>query len=113
VITQSGKTVAKPKASPKKIAPIELDEEEEEVEAKFEVEPRPEKEGVNLGKASLKDISDTHLLLFPHQKKKHVEDEKFSRFIDVIRKMYVHIPMLDPMQVSTYAKYLKDILNQK
>jgi hypothetical protein len=27
--------------------------------------------------------------------------------------MYVHIPMLDAMQVLTYARYLKDILNQK
>jgi hypothetical protein len=25
--------------------------------------------------------------------------------------MYVHIPMLDAMQVLTYARYLKDILN--
>jgi hypothetical protein len=42
-----------------------------------------------------------------------VEGEKFSRFVEVIRKMYVHIPMLDAMQVPTYARYLKDILNQK
>jgi hypothetical protein len=27
--------------------------------------------------------------------------------------MYVHILMLDAMQVPTYARYLKDILNQK
>jgi hypothetical protein len=27
--------------------------------------------------------------------------------------MYIHIPMLDAMQVLTYARYLKDILNQK
>jgi hypothetical protein len=27
--------------------------------------------------------------------------------------MYAHIPMLDTMQVPTYARYLKDILNQK
>jgi hypothetical protein len=27
--------------------------------------------------------------------------------------MYIHIPMLDAMQVITYARYLKDILNQK
>jgi hypothetical protein len=27
--------------------------------------------------------------------------------------MYVHILMLDAMQVLTYARYLKDILNQK
>jgi hypothetical protein len=45
--------------------------------------------------------------------KKPVDNEKFSRFMDVIRKMYVNIPMLDVMQVPTYAKYLKDILNQK
>jgi hypothetical protein len=45
--------------------------------------------------------------------KKHVEDEKFSRFMEVIRRMYIHIPMLDAMQVLTYARYLNDILNPK
>jgi hypothetical protein len=33
--------------------------------------------------------------------------------VDVIKKMYVSIPMLDAMYVPNYAKYLKDILNQK
>jgi hypothetical protein len=42
-----------------------------------------------------------------------VEDEKFGRFVEVIWRMYVYIPMLDAMQVPTYARYLKDILNQK
>jgi hypothetical protein len=56
------------------------------------------------------DASDMHLLPFPHQKKQPVADEKFSRFVDVIRKMYANIPVLDTMQVPTYAKYLKDIL---
>jgi hypothetical protein len=67
----------------------------------------------NLGEAWPKDINDTYLLPFPHQMKKHVEDEKFSRFIEVIRRMYIHIPMLDTMQVLTYARYLNDILKQK
>jgi hypothetical protein len=31
----------------------------------------------------------------------------------VIRRMYIHILVLDAMQVLTYAKYLKDILDQK
>jgi hypothetical protein len=43
--------------------------------------------------------------------KKLVEDEKFSHFLDVIQNMCVNIPMLDTMQLPTYAKYLKDILN--
>jgi hypothetical protein len=42
-----------------------------------------------------------------------MEDEKFSCFMEVIRRMYVHISMLDAMQVLTYARFLNDILNQK
>jgi hypothetical protein len=42
-----------------------------------------------------------------------VEDEKSSRFMEVIWRMYIHISMLHAMQVPTYARYLKDILNQK
>jgi hypothetical protein len=115
VITQSGKTMTEPKAKSKKMSPTDPVKEKEkaEVEVEVEAELRPKKEEENLGKALPKDISDTHLLLFPRQAKKHVEDEKFSHFMEVIQRMYVHILMLDAMQVLTYARYLKDILNQK
>jgi hypothetical protein len=113
MITQSGKTMAEPKAKSKKMSPTNLVEEEEKAKAEVEAEPRPKKEEENLGKASPKDISDTLVLPFPHQGKKHVEDEKFSCFVEVIQRMYAHILMLDAMQVLTYAWYLKDILNQK
>jgi hypothetical protein len=113
VITRSGKTMAEPKAKPKKTSPTNPVEDEDKAKAEVEAEPRPEKEEENLSKISPKDISDAHLLPFPHQAKKHVEDEKFSRFMKVIRRMYVHIPMLDAMQVPIYARYLKDVLNQK
>jgi hypothetical protein len=66
------------------MSPTDLVKEEEKVEAEVEAEPRPEKEEENLGKASPKDISDTHLLPLPRQAKKHVEDEKFTRFMEVI-----------------------------
>jgi hypothetical protein len=109
VIPRSVMTTTKPKTSSKKTAPIELNEERSEAEAEVEAELRPEKEG----KASPKDVSDTHLLPFLHQMKKPVEDEMFSRFVNVIRKMFANILMLDAMHVPTYAKYMKDILNQK
>jgi hypothetical protein len=96
VITRSRKTMAEPKAKSKMMSPTD-----------------PVKEEENIGKASPKDISDTHLLPFPHQAKRHVEEGKFRHFMEVIRRMYIHILMLDAMQVSTYARYLKDILNQK
>jgi hypothetical protein len=113
VITRSEKTMAEPKAKSKKMGPTDRVEEEEKAEVEVKVELRPEKEEENLGRASPKDVSDTHLLPFSHQATKPVEDEKFSCFVEVIQRMYVHIPMLDAMQVPTYARYLKDILNQK
>jgi hypothetical protein len=45
--------------------------------------------------------------------KKRCYNEKFNRFMEVMQRMYVHILMLDAMQVPTNARYLKDILNQK
>jgi hypothetical protein len=45
-----------------KISLADLVEEEEKTEAKVEAEPRSKKEEENLGKASPKDINDTHLL---------------------------------------------------
>jgi hypothetical protein len=105
--------MAGPKAKSKKMSPTDPVEEEEKADAEVEAEPRPKKEEENLGKASHKDISDTHLLPFRRQAKKPMEDEKFSRFMEVIWRMYIHIPMLDAMQVLTYARYLKDIVNQK
>jgi hypothetical protein len=112
VITRSGKTMAKHKVKSKKMSPTDPVKEEEKAEAKVEAEPRPRREEENLVKDSPKDISDTHLLPFPRQAKKPMEDEKFSRFMEVIWRMYIHIQMLDAMQVSTYVRYLKDILNQ-
>ena len=40
-------------------------------------------------------------------------DERFGKFIEVIQKLYINVPLLDAVQVPTYAKYLRDILNNK
>jgi hypothetical protein len=56
--------LAEPKVKSKKMSPTDPVEEEEKAEAKVEVEPRSEMEEENLGKASPKEIKDTHLLLY-------------------------------------------------
>jgi hypothetical protein len=84
MITRSEKTMAEPKAKSNKMSPTDPVEGGEKVEAEVEAKPKPEKEEENLGKASPKDISDTHLLPFPRQAKMTVEDEKFSHFVEVI-----------------------------
>jgi hypothetical protein len=40
-------------------------------------------------------------------------DEQFARFVEVIQRIHINVPLLDAMQVLTYARYLKDILNNK
>jgi hypothetical protein len=40
-------------------------------------------------------------------------DQHFVEFVEVIHQLYVNILLLDAMWVRTYAKYLKDILNNK
>ena len=60
-----------------------------------------------------RDYHDTTALPFPERIRKPVADEQFGKFIEVIKKLYVNIPLLDAMQVPTYAKYIKDILGNK
>jgi hypothetical protein len=55
-------SLAEPKARSKKISPTDPVKGEDKAEVNVEVEPTSEKEEENLGKASPKDISDTHLL---------------------------------------------------
>jgi hypothetical protein len=59
-----GTSLAEPKAKSKKMSPTDPVEEEEKAEAEVEAESRSKKDAENLGKASPKDISDTHLLLY-------------------------------------------------
>ena len=59
------------------------------------------------------EFHDTTTLPFPERLRKPVADEQFGKFVEVIRKLYVNIPLLDAMQVPTYAKYIMDILGNK
>jgi len=61
----------------------------------------------------MKDFHDTTLLPFPQRRRSTTTDEWFSKFVNVIQKLYVNILLLDAMQVPTYAKYLRAILNNK
>ena len=56
------------------------------------------------------DFYDTTFLPFPRRNRKAKIDEQFA---EVIQKLYINIPLLDAIQVPTYAKYLRDILNNR
>jgi hypothetical protein len=59
------------------------------------------------------DFHDTNFLRFPHRNRRIQTNKQFGKFIEVIQKLYINIPLLDAIQVPTYAKYLRDILNKK
>ena len=66
------------------------------------------------GRTAPHEYYDTNMLLpFPNKSRRPSTHEQFEKFVEVIRRLYVHIPLLDAMQVPTYAKYLWDILNNK
>ncbi len=68
---------------------------------------------VRLEKTVLQEYCDTQLLSFPQRGRKPSVDEQFARFVEVIQKIHINVPLLDAMQVPTYTRYLKDILNNK
>ena len=116
VATRSGKTTRDPpypnhaeKAPSKK-----ADSGREESQKENEDEEVPEKEEVyRHEKKAPHDFVDTTLLPFPSRVKKPTVDEQFTRFVEVIKKIHVNVPLLDMMQVPTYGRYLKDILSNK
>jgi hypothetical protein len=59
------------------------------------------------------EYCDARLLSFPQRHKRPSVDEQFARFLEVIQKIHIHVPLLDAMQVPTYARYLMDNLNNK
>jgi hypothetical protein len=110
VTTRGGKTTRDP-PHPNTIEKKQKEvtsESDEEVDTE---EASPGEEG--LRKTTPQEYVDTTLLPFPRRIKKPTVDEQFGKFVEVIKKLNVHIPFLEAMQVPTYAKYLKDFLNNK
>ena len=89
-------------AAKKNIVNVEEDEEEETpAEPSSKVRTAPH------------EFYDTHVLPFPDRNRNPTEDDQFKKFVEVIQKLYIHVPFIDAMQVPTYAKYLRDMLNKK
>ncbi len=69
------------------------------------VEPEEEEEA-QLNKIMPQEYCDTMLLSFPQHQKKPYMDEQFARFMDVIQKIHINIPLVDAMRVPTYKRPL-------
>lgn len=63
--------------------------------------------------STLQDFVDTSFLPFSTHSRKMAMDEQFARFVEMIQKIHVNVPLLDVMHVPMYAWYIKDIINSK
>jgi hypothetical protein len=59
------------------------------------------------------DFVDTSYLSFPTRNRKRAVDEQFTHFVEMIEKIHVSVPLMDVLNVPSYAKYIKDIMNNK
>jgi len=59
------------------------------------------------------EFVDTSFLLFPTRTRKPTVDEQFARFIEMIQKTHVSVPLMDVLHIPSYAHYIKDIINNK
>jgi hypothetical protein len=59
------------------------------------------------------DFIDTSYLPFPTRKRKQAVGQQFAHFVGMIEKIHVSVPLMDVLHVSSYAKYIKDIINNK
>ena len=56
---------------------------------------------------------DTTYLSFPTRRRKKAVDEKFTRFVEMVEKTQVSVPLMDVLHIPSYVKYIKDIINNK
>ena len=59
------------------------------------------------------DFIDTSFLPFPTRNRKQAVDKKFAPFVEMIETIHVSVPLTDVLHVPSYAKYIKDIINNK
>src|SRR6185312_3813681 len=106
ITTRGGKTTQDPPypnhVNRKKASPVAEEPPREE---------EPEK--IHEGKTAPHEFYDTQVLPFPMMAKKSSTDEQFSRFVEIIQQVNINVPLMDAMKVPTYARYIKDKINNK
>ncbi|XP_070010883.1 uncharacterized protein [Nicotiana sylvestris] len=110
---RSGKSLddsyAKREGKPQEVEKV--NEGENKIESKFP------KEQNNKGKNVQENefITNPHSvpLPFPQKMKREKFDKQFSKFLDILKQLYINIPLSDALaQLPSYAKFLKEILSR-
>ncbi|XP_021755282.1 uncharacterized protein LOC110720528 [Chenopodium quinoa] len=111
IVTRSGKVLEQS---------LTRNNETKEVPKKVLVED--ERDGSSLSEVVIKTPSEVRVekeivkpkLPYPQRFMRHMLDEQFGRFIDMLKKLHLSLPCTEVViQMPNYAKFLKGILNGK
>jgi hypothetical protein len=108
VTTRGGKSTRHPPNPNHKTGKAQMQQEEEPAPSTKTQKDQEEEE-----ETAPEDFVDTSYLSFPTMKRKQAVDEQFAHFVQMIEKIHVSIPLMDILYVHLYAKYIKDIINNK
>ena len=50
---------------------------------------------------------------YPQEVMKTLDDARFEKFIELIKNLYLQIPLVDAIKIPPYSKYMKEIVNNK
>ncbi|OIS97023.1 hypothetical protein A4A49_60707, partial [Nicotiana attenuata] len=111
---RSGKSLDDPYADregkPQEVEKV--NEGEDKIESNF---PKEQKnKGKNVQENEL--ITNPHSvpLFFPQKMKREKLDKQFSKFLDILKQLYINISFTEALtQMPSYAKFLKEILSSK
>ena len=44
---------------------------------------------------------------------KTLDDERFNKFLELIKNLFLQVPLVDAIKMPPYSKYMKDIVTNK
>ena len=97
--------------------PVSIEEKKANSENKTETKVKEIARGKGKGTSNYDSIvveKDVSKFPYPDRIRKDKLDQQFSKFLEVFKKLQINIPFAEALaQMSSYAKFLKDILSNK
>ena len=61
------------------------------------------------------NYGDTTMLPFPTRERRKKKDgnEQFLRFVEMVEKTHVSVPLMYVLHIPSYSRFIKDIINKK
>ncbi|XP_062100520.1 uncharacterized protein LOC133806413 [Humulus lupulus] len=115
ITLRSGKELDAPTVENKKVDEIPMNGEKEK-DRKNERILKKESLVANSGSITFPDNPPkiTTPLPFPQRFHKKEIDEKFAKFLNIFKKIYINIPFMDALeQMSNYTKFMKELMSKK